>query len=279
MSTNLNDPAKPASPIRAALTVKDKSSSFHIRIEPQGDPASIALLCWRACRFAWPLPGFEAGDWAAGFLAAAKPRRVNDSVKGGTILALSGHWRDQGELDYRYEVTASEGQLAIKAWRRDRLASSYRLSFAFAGTLEELFAFARLEPPAAVPRRYLALFQGPETELFVLAFDGTEEEADELEARLDRARALRLLVTGLVVTALGPFFEIGAESIHLMLDGLFNSFPPREAPKPSVPEGTPPPDTTSGPTASGTADGPDTPPPDTAGRPTPPTGDTQDGAP
>lgn len=262
---------------RAILTVKDDQAAFHIRIEPQGDPASIAPLCQKAYLHAWPLPRFEVGDWAAAFLAAAKPRRVNDSVKGGSIMALCGHWRDQGELDYRYEVTALEGQLAIKVWRRDRQTPSYRLTYAFAGSLEEFFAFAGQEPLPPVPSRYLALFQGPETELFVLPFDGTEEEADELETRLNRARALRLLVTGLVVAPLGPFFEIGAENIHLMLDQLFNSFPPRnvsereapkheggdaqEDPKPSGPDGTPPTDTTSRPT------------------PTPPAGDTQGGAP
>jgi hypothetical protein len=90
----------------------------------------------------------------------------------------------------------------------------------------------------ATPKRYLALFQGPDTDLFVLAFDGTPDEADELQARLDRASQLKLLRTGLVVCPLGPICELGAESIHLLLDQLFQDFPLREAassPPPTLP--------------------------------------------
>lgn len=217
----------PAPAVRAVLSVKTKGQSFHIRIEPQGDPASIALLCCRASLYAWSLPEFEAGDWAAAFLAAAKPQRADDDITSGVRFTLCSHWWDQGQLDFRYEVSAADGELVIKVWRRDLSALAYRLSPAFAGTLEEFTAFAGLEPPAPVRRRYLALFQGRETELFILAFDGTTEEADELHNRLKRARRLNLLVTGLVISALGPIFDLNAESIHLALDQLFNCFPPR----------------------------------------------------
>ncbi|WP_428245489.1 hypothetical protein [Ferrovibrio sp.] len=90
----------------------------------------------------------------------------------------------------------------------------------------------------ATPKRYLALFQGPDTDLFVLAFDGTQDQADELEARLERARQLKLLRTGLVICPLGPICELGAESIHLVLDQVFQDFPPREntnGPPPTLP--------------------------------------------
>ncbi|MCW0232566.1 MAG: hypothetical protein OJJ21_03105 [Ferrovibrio sp.] len=249
MSIEPNIETTPGLVIRAVLSIKDKGQSFHIRIEPQGDSVSVASLCRRACLYAWSLPQFEAGDWAAAFLAAAKPQRAEDSLSDGAHFALCSHWWDQGQLDFRYEVTAAEGELVIKAWRRDTSAPAYRLSLAFVGTLEEFTAFAGLEPPAPVQRRYLALFQGPETELFILAFDGTAEEADELDNRLERARHLKLLVTGLVISALGPIFDLGAESIHLALDQLFNRFPPRrpfpdhasEAPTGPPPLSTPPP--------------------------------------
>lgn len=230
-------PAAPA--VRATLSVKTQGHAFHILIEPQGDPASIAPLCRQACLYAWPLPRFEAGDWAAAFLAAAKPHRLDDHLAGGTGIALCGHWWDQGELDFRYEVTAIEGELVIKTWRRDVTSAAYRLAFAWAGSLEGFFAFAGLEPPAPVPRRYLALFQGPDTELCILAFDGTQADADELEDRLGRAHKLGLLVTGLVVLPQGPIFELGAESIHLALDQLFNEFPPRGTASPAGSSGPP----------------------------------------
>ncbi|MEL3891698.1 hypothetical protein V6B08_15570 [Ferrovibrio sp. MS7] len=232
----------PAQVIKAILSVKNRGQSFHIRIEPEGDPRNFALICYRARLYAWSLPQFEAGDWAAAFLAAAKPQRADDDVKGGANFALCSHWWDQGQLDFRYEVSALEAELVIKVWRRDLSAPAYRLSLAFAGTLEEFAAFTGLEPPTPVQRRYLALFQGPETELFILAFDGTAEEADELDNRLERARRLNLLVTGLVISALGPFFDLGAESIHLTLDQLFNRFPPRRPfpdHAPEVPTGPP----------------------------------------
>lgn len=85
------------------------------------------------------------------------------------------------------------------------------------------------QPACPTPGRYIALFQGKQTELFVLAFDGTRAEADELGDRLDRACKLGLLVTGLVIAPYGPILELGAENIHLALDQLFNDFPPREA--------------------------------------------------
>ncbi len=88
-----------------------------------------------------------------------------------------------------------------------------------------------------VLKRYLALFQGPDTDLFVLAFDGTQDEADELQARLDRARQLKLLRTGLVVCPLGPICELGAESIHLVLDQVFHGVPANT----TAPEGPRPP--------------------------------------
>ncbi|MEL3891658.1 hypothetical protein V6B08_15370 [Ferrovibrio sp. MS7] len=98
-------------------------------------------------------------------------------------------------------------------------------------------------PPApSALGRYIALFQGKQTELFVLAFDGTRAEADELGDRLDRACKLGLLLTGLVIAPNSPILELGAENIHLALDQLFNDFPPREAP----PETTPPPPPTNG---------------------------------
>ena len=86
------------------------------------------------------------------------------------------------------------------------------------------------EPISPAPGRYIALFQGKQTELFVLAFDGTRAEADELGDRLERACKLGLLLTGLVIAPNSPILELGAENIHLALDQLFNDFPPREAP-------------------------------------------------
>lgn len=230
--------------MRAILTVKDKGQSFHIRIKPLGDPVNVALFCRHASLYAWPLPKFEVGDWAAAFLAAAKPHRARVDIKDGVHLTLCSHWWDQGQLDYRYEVTTVEGELIVKVWRRDTSAHAYRLAPAFVGTLEELSVFAELEPTVALQRRYLALFQGPETELFVLAFDGSAEEANELDNRLECARQLKLLISGLVIPAVGPICDLGTESIHLALDQLFNRFPPRMSPPDQAserPTGPPPP--------------------------------------
>ncbi|WP_374631182.1 hypothetical protein [Ferrovibrio sp.] len=248
---------------RAVLSVKDKRQSFHIRIEPQGDLGTVALLCRRACLYAWPLPQFEAGDWAAAFLAAAKPQLTADDIKDGAQFALCGQWWDQGQLDYRYEVAAVDGDLIIKAWRRDSSALAYRLTPAFIGTVDAFDEFCSLGPQASAQRRYLALFQGPETELFILAFDGTAEDAQELDNRLERARQLRLLVTGLVISALGPICDLGAEGVHMFLDQLFNGFPPRQARSDDAP------DRPTGPP-------PERPPP---GPPRPPVSNTEDGTP
>lgn len=86
---------------RAVVTIKDDSDTFHIYTHSDGYPEYQVVRIVKALKFAWPLPRFEAMDFAAGFVAANK--------KHGGELYLTKDWQLHPDLEYRYEVTARTG--------------------------------------------------------------------------------------------------------------------------------------------------------------------------
>lgn len=94
---------------RAVLTIEDRTGlSFSIYTHSDGYPEGIALKMTEALQFAWPLPRFEAMDWAAAFVAANKPA-------GGGDVYLTTNSADHNDLDYVYRIgQAKNGQLIVE---------------------------------------------------------------------------------------------------------------------------------------------------------------------
>jgi len=137
---------------RAVVTVIDPAQIFHVYTHHDGYPAYTARRIRAALDYAWELPRFEADEWAAAFVAAAKPVKEQHggvTFQGGSIR-LTTDWRAHGDLDYRYEVTAKDGALWVAALKRD---PGELYTMVFEGELDALCNFAGVEKlPAAASR-------------------------------------------------------------------------------------------------------------------------------
>lgn len=87
---------------RAVVTIKDQSDTFHIYTHSDGYPEYQVVRIVKALEFAWPLPRFDAMDFSAAFVAASK--------KHGGEIYLTKDWREHGDLEFRYEVSARSGE-------------------------------------------------------------------------------------------------------------------------------------------------------------------------
>lgn len=93
---------------RAVFTFKDERNEFHIYKHYDGYPSGAADFLTKAVEKSWGLRRFEADDFAAAFIAANKE-------KGGDVY-LTKHYKEHGDLSYRYELTkAKNGQLIVNA--------------------------------------------------------------------------------------------------------------------------------------------------------------------
>lgn len=99
---------------RALYTFRDADGEYHVYKHHDGYPdehGGFATI-GAAKRLAWDLPRFEADEFAAAFVAAAK------DGPGGVRLLHSGKWQDvaPGDIAYRYEITCVDGKLNVTAW-------------------------------------------------------------------------------------------------------------------------------------------------------------------
>ncbi len=97
---------------RALYTFKDEHGTFHVYKHHDGYPSGAIAHIEAAKPHAWALPRFEADEFAAAFVTGNKP-------DGGSVrLMPSGPWRKvaPGDIEYRYEITTSNGRLVIKGW-------------------------------------------------------------------------------------------------------------------------------------------------------------------
>jgi hypothetical protein len=88
---------------RCVVTVFEDDESYaiyrHSDGYPDGEHGVIAML-ERVLPFAWPLPRFEAADFAAAIVVAWKG--------GGGDIYLTPRADNHGDLAYRYEIRRSE---------------------------------------------------------------------------------------------------------------------------------------------------------------------------
>lgn len=95
---------------RAVYTFNDGDEKFHVYKHWDGYPEGAALFFMNAMSYAWGGKRFEAGDFAAAFIAG------NKHQGGGDVYFTKGPNR-HGDLEYIYELSQNSlGGLMIKAY-------------------------------------------------------------------------------------------------------------------------------------------------------------------
>lgn len=100
---------------RAVITFKDEHDTFCVYQHWDGDPNTITENILAAQEYAWPLPRFEAAEFAAAYIAATKKKGGGDN-QGGNIYFARGA-KFHCDLSYNYVVTEKDGKLNIEAYR------------------------------------------------------------------------------------------------------------------------------------------------------------------
>jgi hypothetical protein len=103
---------------RAVYTfIDDDGDQFHIYKHYDGYPQSALKFIKKAIPYAYnydsPSSRFEASDFAAAFVAGNKERSSNKSSRGGDVY-LTNHYKEHGDLSYRYEITCKDRKLWVK---------------------------------------------------------------------------------------------------------------------------------------------------------------------
>ena len=96
---------------RAVYTFIDDNDHHHVYKHHDGYPSGAIEFILKALDKSWPLPRFEADEFAASFIAA------NKDAAGGIRLTTgpSAH----GDLSYRYETTVKEDKLYTRIFQND----------------------------------------------------------------------------------------------------------------------------------------------------------------
>lgn len=103
---------------RAVYTFIDDMGTHHVYKHHDGYPRGAVEWITAALPYAWPLPRFEADDFAAAFVAANKEGvKPGDPpmYQGGGVRLTHGYDR-HGDLEYRYEIRCVDGKLQIKVF-------------------------------------------------------------------------------------------------------------------------------------------------------------------
>lgn len=98
---------------RAVYTFHDETESFHVYKHFDGYPTGAAKAIVKALGYAWPLPRYEADEFASSFVAA------NKTQGGGVRLMQSGAFDDVAphDIEYHYEVSqVKAGHLLVTCW-------------------------------------------------------------------------------------------------------------------------------------------------------------------
>jgi len=114
---------------RAVYSFIDERSCVSVYKHWDGYPAQACRFIANALPMAWPLPRFEAEEFAAAFVAANKKGR-------GDIYLISGP-NPPGGLAYRYEIRCPDGRLHVRIY-----SCASGDSPIFEGSLEEVQHFA-----------------------------------------------------------------------------------------------------------------------------------------
>jgi hypothetical protein len=90
---------------RTCITFTDSDSSHSVYQHYDGYPSNVADNLHHTIRNAWPLPRFEADEFAAAYVATCKEQAGN--------VRLSKGPRSHGDLSYRYTVRCEAGAILV----------------------------------------------------------------------------------------------------------------------------------------------------------------------
>jgi hypothetical protein len=124
---------------RAVYTFNDSDREFHVYKHWDGCPAGAVEFIKNALAYAWPLPRFDAAEFAAAFVAANK-QKGDDKRQGGDVY-LTDHYETHGDLSYRYVISLKDENLHVVAY-----SMGDRSKKIFEGTLEQFAEFAETNP-------------------------------------------------------------------------------------------------------------------------------------
>ena len=122
---------------RAVYTFIDEEERYSVYKPWDGYPRSACQFLANALPLAWPLPRFEANEFAAAFVAANKK-------KAGDIY-LTSRPGVHGDLAYTYEIQCQDGHLHVRILTVGYSGPGYRRAEyrkLFEGSLEEAQQFA-----------------------------------------------------------------------------------------------------------------------------------------
>ena len=128
---------------RAMYTFKDNSNTIHVYKHHDGYPEGGLSWIANTLALAWPLPRFEASEFAASFVAA------NKDSSGGIRLCgtrIQEPWHFSTDSEYHYVITCVGGEIYVSIaevnwWGNE---PSYGGTVNFDGSLNE--AIAKFEP-------------------------------------------------------------------------------------------------------------------------------------
>lgn len=120
---------------RAVYTFKEGREVYHVYKHHDGYPSGAAAAITNALPFAWPLPRWEADEFATAFIAGNKAHYINEELRllrkgarskrdkeslayvrklsaeghnGGGVRLTKGP-EAHGDLEYRYEISFRSG--------------------------------------------------------------------------------------------------------------------------------------------------------------------------
>lgn len=128
---------------RALVTFIDDSTICNVYKHYDGYPSYMAEVLAAAHKLAWPLPRFEADEFAAAFCAAAKsgPGGVRVMPSDTVQEVVTKHCSN---IEYRYELFSTDDKLHVRVYSVDAW-NKYSEQQLFDGTFAEFEAFALTE--------------------------------------------------------------------------------------------------------------------------------------
>jgi hypothetical protein len=122
---------------RAVYTFIDEDGRHSVYKHWDGYPKGACQFIANARELAWPLPRFEADEYAAAFVAANKQEAGNVRLTSGPDA--------HGDLEYAYEVRGAAGRIRVSVYKVGYVGPRLRqaqLRPLFEGTLEDAQQFA-----------------------------------------------------------------------------------------------------------------------------------------
>ena len=108
---------------RAMYTFKDQYDTVHVYKHHDGYPEGGISWIANARNYAWPLPRFEADDFASAFVAANKPKYDPEATypNAGGGVRLCGNnikepWDMSQDSEYHYIVECENDKLHVEVY-------------------------------------------------------------------------------------------------------------------------------------------------------------------